>query len=197
LVAFEKVQAETVRRISDLYEQQGQGQHIATIDQDATIIESHKEAAYAHYEGGRGYQPMVAVWAEADLVVADEFRDGNVPARQEPLNCARKAFEALPAAVTERYFRGDSGCHENRLLEWLSAPQRGQEPGGAIGFAVSAVMSEELALAVRAVAEKDWLTFGTEADGTRRQWAEVDFVQVSIAASTKTANLCATLGYGC
>ena len=65
---------------------QGQAQRIATVDQDATIIESHKEAAYSHYEEGRGYQPMVAVWAEADLVLADEFRDGNVPAKQDPLD---------------------------------------------------------------------------------------------------------------
>jgi hypothetical protein len=41
---------------------------------------------------------------------------------------------------------------------------------------VSAVMSAELAVAVRKVEEKGWETFGTEDDGTLRQWAEVDFV---------------------
>lgn len=51
-------------------------QKIATIDQDATIIESHKREAERTYEGERGYQPMLAVWAEMDLIVADEFRDG-------------------------------------------------------------------------------------------------------------------------
>lgn len=105
--ALQQVQAGLVRRISKLYEKRGQAQRIATVDQDATIIESHKEAAYWHYEEGRGYQPMVAMWAEADLVLADEFRDGNVPAKQEPLTCAKWAFEALPETVTQRYFRGD------------------------------------------------------------------------------------------
>jgi hypothetical protein len=38
-----------------------------------------REALYT-YEGSRGYQPMLAVWAEMDGVLADEFRDGNVPA---------------------------------------------------------------------------------------------------------------------
>jgi hypothetical protein len=38
---------------------------------------------------------MVAVWAEADLVVADQFRDGNVPAKQEPLICAKLALTSL------------------------------------------------------------------------------------------------------
>ena len=51
-----------------------------TIDLDATVIESRKREAMAHYKGGRGYQPVVALWAEAGVVLADEFRDGNVPA---------------------------------------------------------------------------------------------------------------------
>jgi hypothetical protein len=82
----------------------------------------------------------------------------------------------LPDTVTERFFRGDSACHENELLTWLAHPDRANEPGGAIGFAVSAVQSEPLAAALRAVPETQWQTFGTENDGTVRQWAEVDFV---------------------
>jgi len=174
--SLQEVQSGLVRRIARLYEQQGQAQRMATVDQDATIIESHKAAAYSHYEDGRGYQPMVAVWAEADLVLADEFRDGNVPARQAPLTCAQLAFGALPETVTQRYFRGDSACHENELLNWLKDPEREKEPGGRIGFAVSAFMSEPLGKALRQVAEGDWKTFGQEPDGTLRQWAEVNFV---------------------
>jgi hypothetical protein len=174
--SLQQVQRGLVGRIAKLYEKQGRPQHIATVDQDATIIESHKQAACPHYEGGRGYQPMVAVWAELDLVLADEFRDGNVPAQQAPLTCAKLAFEALPAGVTQRYFRGDSACHENELLDWLKAPERDQEPGGRIGFAVSARLSQDLAQALRAVAEGNWKSFGREDDGTLRQWAEVAFV---------------------
>jgi hypothetical protein len=43
--------------------------------------ESSKAAALPHYEGGRGYQPMVA----------DEFRDGNVPAPGRAGSVAKKA----------------------------------------------------------------------------------------------------------
>ena len=45
--------------------------------------------SFDHYQGGRGYQPMIALWAEADLGVADQFRGGNVPAHQEPLSCCQ------------------------------------------------------------------------------------------------------------
>ena len=173
---LQSVLAGGVRRTAKLYAEQGQPLRIATVDQDATIIESHKESALPHYEGGRGYQPMVAVWAEADLVLADEFRDGNVPAQQEPLSCARLAFAALPDQIQQRYFRGDSACHENDLLAWLKHPDRAQEPGGTIGFAVSARMSPELAQAIAKIPKSKWKTFDKEADGTLRQWAEVDFV---------------------
>ena len=57
-------------------------QKIATLDLDATVIESWKREAKPTYEGGSGYQPMLALWAEMQVVVADEFRDGNVPAQQ-------------------------------------------------------------------------------------------------------------------
>jgi Transposase DDE domain group 1 len=174
--ALQEVQSGLVKRIARLYAKQGQPQRIATVDQDATIIESHKAAAYHHYEEGKGYQPMVAVWAEADLVLADEFRDGNVPAKQDPLSCAKLAFAALPETITQRYFRGDSACHENDLLDWLKHPDREKEPGGPISFGVSAVMSESLAEALRKVKEAGWKTFDKEDDGTLRQWAEVDFV---------------------
>lgn len=148
----------------------------ATIDQDATIIESQKRAAQWTYEGTTGYQPMVAVWAEASLIVADEFRDGNVPAMMNPLPCAQAAFSALPEAVTELYFRGDSACHERSLINWLRDEDRSEGRKGFIGFAVSARMSQELSRALQAVSEKEWQTFGKEADGTLRQWAEVPFV---------------------
>ena len=177
VAALQEVQAHTVRRIAKRYEQQGQRQQIATVDQDATIIASHKRSALPHYEGGRGYQPMLAVWAEADLVLADEFRDGNVPARQTPVTCAQMAFAALPTNIQQRYFRGDSACHDNDLIQWLRHEDRCAEPGGVIGFAISAMMTEELMREIRRIPHKNWTTFDTEADGTMRQWAEVPFVR--------------------
>ena len=174
--SLQQVQAGGVQAIAKLYAKQGQALRIATVDQDATIIESHNQAALPHDEGGRGYQPMVAVWAEADWVLADEFRDGNVPAKQAPVTCAQLAFAALPTTVKQRYFRGDSACHEAGLIDWLKHPDRATEPGGRIGFAISAVMSPALAAAVAQIKNSDWQTLATEADGTLRQWAEVAFV---------------------
>jgi hypothetical protein len=165
-----------VHRGANLYEQQKTPLHTATVDLDATIIESHKQGATYSYEGIKGYQPAVAVWAEADVVLADEFRDGNVPAGMEPLRLAQQAFEALPASIERRAFRGDSACYEQMLLEWLSAPARAKEPGGAIEFAVSADMSVPLRKVAVAVPEKQWKTLRQESNRVLRQWAELAYV---------------------
>jgi len=149
-------------------------QKIATVDLDGTIIESAKREAKVTYEGSRGYQPVLAVWAEMNLILADEFRDGNVPANQEPLRVARQAFAALPVTIEERYFRGDSGCYEHDLLRWLDDEQREGGPGGFIGFAISARMSDVLRKEVLAVPEGEWELYDEDVDVTK-EWAELDY----------------------
>jgi hypothetical protein len=151
-------------------------QRIATVDQDATIIESRKQEALRTYEGERGYQPMLAVWAEMDVVLADEFRDGNVPAIMAPLTVAKRAFAALPETVKTYYFRGDSACHEGELLKWLQDEQRQDGLPGWIGFAISARMTEALHQAVVAVPEEEWKPYGEPHPNEIRECAEVPFV---------------------
>jgi hypothetical protein len=151
-------------------------QRIATVDQDATIIESRKREAKATYEGERGYQPMLAVWAETGLLLADQFRDGNVPALMKPLEVAQQAFAALPETVNEYYFRGDSACHESGLVNWLRNEQRPGGPAGRIGFAISARLTEALHAAIKAVPEAEWQPYGEPHAVEIRECAEVPFV---------------------
>jgi Transposase DDE domain group 1 len=151
-------------------------QRIATIDQDATIIGSRKQEALRTYEGERGYQPMLAVWAEMNLVLADEFRDGNVPAAYQGLAVAKAAYAALPSTVKEFYYRGDSACHEHGLVDWLRNEKREDGPRGFIGFAISARMSPALRTAVKAVAEEQWVAYGKPDTEVTRECADVLFV---------------------
>jgi hypothetical protein len=139
-------------------------QKIATIDLDATVIESWKREAKATYEGGNGYQPMLALWAEMNVGLADQFRDGNVPAIQDPLSVARRAFAALPETVEERYFRGDAACYESELLSWLRNEQREQGPAGFIGFAVGVPMVKPLKDEILALAPEAWQPYREESE---------------------------------
>ena len=149
---------------------------VATVDMDATVVESWKRAAQWTYTGIKGYQPEVAVWAEAGAVLATEFRDGNVPAGKDPLGCVKAAFAELPKAVTTFGFRADSACDEGHLLRWLDDEQREGGPHVHIAYAVSARMCQELVDAALAVREADWRTFGKDTDGTLRQTAELDYL---------------------
>ena len=167
-----QVNQELVKRLG----QRCADQRIATVDQDATIIESHKKEALSNYAGERGYQPMLAMWAEMDVVLADEFRDGNVPAMMNPLAVAQRAYAALPETVTTLYFRGDSACHEADLVNWLRDEKRVDGPAGFIGFAISVRMSEALRAAIAEVPEPDWRAYGKESAGEIRECAEVAFV---------------------
>ena len=135
----------------------------ATLDHDASIIDSKKREAFRHYEGGRGYQPSFVFWAETELLVADEFRDGNVPAGAFNLPLVQRAFEALPAEVEARYFRADSACYDQAVLSYLRH--------AGVGFAVSADMSESLRATIAALPEKAWRPLDAG-----REWAEVIFV---------------------
>jgi Transposase DDE domain group 1 len=151
-------------------------QRLATVDQDTTIIESRNQQALPTYEGPRGYQPMLAVWAETGLVLADQFRDGNVPAQMEPREVAQRAFAALPSTVSEYYYRGDSACHESGLVNWLRDENRENGPAGRIGFAISARMSEALHTAIQAVREGEWKPYGERHPTETRECADVPFV---------------------
>jgi len=142
-------------------------QAVATIDVDATILESQKQSALPTYDGCTGYQPVVALWAEQDMVLADEFRDGNVPAGSGNRRVVEQALAALPAGVEAIRLRGDSALYEQALLRWLEA--RG------IGYAISADMSHELAAAIRALPESAWQIEREDGDAIR-QWAEVAYV---------------------
>ena len=142
-------------------------QKIATVDLDATIIESYKREALPTYQGGSGYQPMLALWAEMNLVLAVEFRDGNVSAQKEPLRVARRAFQALPASVGEYYFRGDSACWEKGLLGWLRDEQRSDGPQGPITFGISVRMTPNLKKHILQLPESQWKSYREDSEAVR------------------------------
>lgn len=170
LAGLGRVNEEVVRELG-----RRTGQTIATIDVDGTIIESHKREAKMTYQGIPGYQPLLALWAELDVVVAEEFRDGNVPGMQAPLGVTKRAFQALPEGVKEFYFRGDSACHEESLVTWLRDEKRKDGPQGRIGFAVSARMHAALLQEIQALPGGKWQPY-SENSVTIKECAEVEYV---------------------
>ena len=83
-------------------------QREATIDLDVTIVASSKRAASFCYDGRCGYQPVVALWAEQDVVVADGFRDGIVSASSGNQRVIERALAALPSQKLAPMRRGSA-----------------------------------------------------------------------------------------
>lgn len=174
LMALGEMVQELVRRVQATSQRRR-----ATLDVDATIIEALKEAALKAYEGTVGYQPQMAWWAEQMMWVADEFRDGNVPAAFKVKDFLVRAFAALPGSVVERRLRGDSALYDEEALSWAA-----DEAG--IEFVVSADMSQSLQAKIKALPETAWQDYRTlkerpaeqrAARAEEREWAEVpDFV---------------------
>jgi hypothetical protein len=106
--------------------------------------------------------------------VADEFRDGNVPAGMDNLRLIQQAFASLPSTVREWRLRADSACYEERVLKWLANANREGGPKGEIGFTISADMTPELRAVCARVPQVSWQLV-EERVGETVHCAEVEF----------------------
>ena len=168
---------------------------ILTVEIDATIIEAASKAALWSYKKVKGFQPQMAFLAEHELWIADEFRDGNVPASFAMEPFVVRVLDRLEKTHKKLVLRADSACYVDGVLVLLE--KRG------VDFAISATMSESLKKSIAAVSESDWHDMpkaahrpktSKKAKGRRLrpvrqsaddkvmlpeklyQWAEVDFV---------------------
>jgi hypothetical protein len=129
---------------------------IATIDEDATVVESSKDEARPTYLGYPGYQPVINYWAEKDMILADEFRDGNVPAAYDLLTSLTRSIGMLPDTVTEVRYRADSASCDHDLMDVLKPGLLIHNRHINVIFAISADMSESLKSAVGELPEEAW-----------------------------------------
>ena len=153
-------------------------QKTATLDMDATLVETFKKAAQYCYKKFKAYQPLNIYWAEQGLMLFSEFRDGNVPAGYDLLRPFKQALELVPGRVKKIFLRSDTAAYIVELLKYCAEGKN--ERFGVIEFAVGADVSESFRLAVRDVAEADWHRLFRVVDGkaedTGQEWAEVCFV---------------------
>jgi hypothetical protein len=157
----------------------------ATLDTDASIVETTKQEALFSYQGSQSFQPLSVRWAEQSLVVVSEFRDGNVPAGFQNLRILQESLEVLPNGVQRVYFRSDTAGYERELLSYCAEGRN--ERFGVIEFAVGVDVTAEFKKAVVEVEEEEWHPLEREINGrkvaTGQEWAEVCFVPTWTALS--------------
>ena len=162
----------------------------ATLDMDATLIGTHKRDALHCYKKFKAYQPLNCWWAEHDVMLYSEFRDGNVPAGHEQLRVLKDCLAYLPASVTKVSLRSDTAGYQEDLLLYCG---EGKDPRFVvIDFAISADVTAAFRAAVMATAETEWKPLIRTVDGkpqqTDQEWAEVCYVPSWAGHSKKRAD---------
>ena len=163
------------------------GHRQATLDMDATLIETHKQEALYCYEGYRAYQPLTTYWAEADLIVHSEFRDGNVPAGFEQLRVLRESLAHLPDSVERVMLRSDTAGYQRELLKYCAEGR--DERFGVIEFAVGVRVTDEFKHEAAQLEESEWQPLprivGEFEVETGQEWAELGLVPTWMGHSKK------------
>jgi hypothetical protein len=139
-----------------------------TLDVDTQLIETTKSEAKYCYDGYKAFQAMKVVWAQTLLVLADEFRDGNVNPGKDIQRMVDEALAILPSGNWKVKIRSDSAAYDQAILDHWE--------GNHWGFAVSADMTQQLRREVEQLADNAWHLWKTEKSGIIREWAEVAYV---------------------
>lgn len=143
-----------------------------TLDIDAHVVGSAKQSALMTYEGRTGFQPMFVCWAETNLVLKDEFRNGNVPAEKDIVRMLDEAYAMLPKREGKEswvvFVRSDSAAYEEDILDHCH--KRGWK------FGISADMSQQLRATMMAIEEGEWHFWREYEGGVICEWAEVPYV---------------------
>ena len=139
-----------------------------TLDIDTQLIETNKSGAKMCYDGYKAIQAMKVCWAETMLILADEFREGNVFPGKDIARIVDDAFGMMPPGEWKVNVRSDSAAYDRDVLDHWD--------GNHWGFAVSADMSQQLRREIEQLLPDSWHMWKTERGGMIREWAEVPYV---------------------
>jgi hypothetical protein len=167
------------------FSQRQEREETATLDVDATLVETMKEEALYSYKGYKSYQPINVWWAEKQMVLYTEFRDGNVPAGYQNLRVLKETLEHLPDGVKRVRLRSDTAGYQHNLLKYCETGKN--RKFGRIEFAIGCDVTEEFKEAALLVEEEQWYPIYKTKRGkkvkTKQEWADVGFVPNAIGHS--------------
>lgn len=157
----------------------------ATLDGDATLVETHKRSATLCYQHYKAYQPLNFYVADWGMVAYSHFRDGNVPCGYEQLPALQRALNLLPAGIEKVRLRMDTQGYEWKLLRYLAEGKN--ERFGVIEFAVGADMTQELKKEIAKLKATAWQDLPRKPGQAAQQWAELGFVPEASGLSKNAA----------
>jgi len=142
---------------------------VITLDQDATLVRTHKIKALYGYAGFKSYQPVNVYSNELDAIIHTEFRDGNVPAKMSLMEMLQDSINTLPSSIETIYYRGDSASCQHEFMKKMASGTL-VEGRGVVYFAVSALINKHIKKLYANINEADWKLYNQK---NKQEYAEV------------------------
>lgn len=189
LQGLAKVNRDLVKKLIELSDLK-----TVTIENDATAVFSHKEESFGTYKGGTGYMPVLGTVSELGLIIADEFRDGNVPPAFEVERFFKECEKAIPDTVKTIRTRLDGAYYDHEFIKHLNHEAK---RFGRIEFTITMKKSTSLITWIEAIPEKEWkplhkLTEYGEIE-TDKEWAELPWTSAAGTRKTMKERLLRTI----
>ncbi len=137
-----------------------------TLMADPTVIEADKREARMTYLGMKGYRPVVASLRENGLVMAYEFREGNV--NGEGVKILKKVFGKMRRVGKAKRIEEvllDSEYYSHEVMDYLDEKK--------VRWAIVVDQDEAVKRLIQGIREEQWVPYKTEDEiGTDREIAE-------------------------
>jgi len=178
LSGLRRVNTEFVKRGWELYQRSGRAEVTrATLEIDATFMETQKRGALACYKHFDAFSSLTVRWAEMGLAITDEFRDGNVPPAYRNLEALTESICYLndELGLTDVWVRSDAAAHQECILKALSE-WKIDGKASPVKFAIGYIKTKDFRKALQKLDKSQWEPVFDKRGQLDYEVAEVPFV---------------------
>jgi len=172
------VNREFVTRGFRLYQRSGRPPVTrATLEIDASFMETQKRDALACYKHFDAYSGLTVRWAEMGFAIWDEFRDGNVPPAYRNLEALTESIRYLnkELGITDVWVRSDAAAHQESILKALSE-WKIEGNASPVKFAIGYIKTKDFREELQKLADTEWEKVYDKKGRLDYEVAEVPFV---------------------
>lgn len=178
LSGLKRVNREFLKHGWSVYERSGRDKITrATLEIDATFMETQKRDALACYKHFDAYSSLIVRWAEMGFAIWDEFRDGNVPPSYRNLEALTESITYLnkELGITDVWVRSDAAAHQERIIKALSEWKIDGNPN-PVNFAIGYIKTKDFRKALQKLDQTQWEPVFDKKGRLDYEVAEVPFV---------------------
>ena len=172
------VNRELVKRGFGLYQRSGRPPVTrATLEIDASFMETQKRDALACYKHFDAYSGLTVRWAEMGFAIWDEFRDGNVPPAYGNLEALTETITYLneELGITDVWVRSDAAAHQEAILKALSE-WKIEGKASPVKFAIGYIKTKDFREELQKLDDTQWEKVYDKRGRLDYEVAEVPFV---------------------